>query len=191
MPNRRSCCSTRYGSEVRIKLLALSLVVSFSLAVLVSPHASAAKLGSKCTKLNSKSWDGNVPVVCLKPKGKLTWQRFTIGKPTPTRSPQPSEADKLAKQGCASLPSAIRNYYQAQGRTASDALLNLDMAMDGIWEAGRRDTKYAQLKTAQKIIVEYVQATHWTGNGYFGDKNVVLIALTTFNSYCGTDLRLD
>ena len=191
MPNRRSCCSARYGSAVRIKLLALSLAVSFSLVALVSPQASAAKLGSKCTKLNSKSWYGNVPIVCLKLKGKLTWQQFTTGKPTQTKSPQLSEADKLAKQGCAVMPSAIQNYYEARGALASDALLKLDIAMDGIWEAGRRDTKYAQLKTAQKKIVEYVQATHWTGNGYFGDKNIVLIALTTFNVACGTDLRLD
>ena len=175
---------------MRNKLLAFTLAVGFPLAVLVSPQASAAKLGSKCIKLNSKSWDGNVPIVCLKSKGKLTWQQFTTGKPTPTKSPQLSEADKLAKQGCAVLPSAIRNYYEARGALASDALLKLDIAMDGIWEAGSRDAKYAQLKTAQKIIVEYVQATHWTGSGYFGDKNTVLIAVTTFNSYCGTNLRL-
>ena len=173
------------------RIIFLGVCLGLIFGLMPSPQASAAKLGSKCTKLNSKSWDGNVPIVCLKSNGKLKWQQFTMGKPTPVKSPQLSEADKLAKQGCALMPSAIRNYYQARGALASDALLNLDIAMDGIWEAGRRDTKYAQLKTAQKIIVEYVQATHWTGNGYFGDKNVVLIALTTFNGYCGTDLRLD
>jgi hypothetical protein len=176
---------------MRSKFLAFTLALVFSLAVLVSPQASAAKLGSKCTKLNSKSWDGNVPIVCLKSNGKLKWQQFTMGKPTPVKSPQLSEADKLAKQGCALMPSAIQNYSQARyAASTGDALLNLDAAMDGIWAAASRDAKYAQLKTAQKIIVEYVQATHWTGSGYFGDKNTVLISIATFNSYCGTNLSL-
>ena len=38
--------------------------------------ASAAKSGSACKKVNSKSWDGNTPVVCKKVSGKLVWTKF-------------------------------------------------------------------------------------------------------------------
>ena len=41
------------------------------------PNSSAAKLGSSCTKTNSKSWDGDKPIVCQKnSKGKLVWTAF-------------------------------------------------------------------------------------------------------------------
>ena len=45
--------------------------------VSISSHASAAKTGSTCKKLNAKDWDGNVPIVCKKnTKGKLVWIKF-------------------------------------------------------------------------------------------------------------------
>lgn len=175
---------------MKSKFLSLVLVLGFSVSVLSSPPASAEKLSSKCSKLNSKSWDGDIPIVCLKVSGKLKWQKFSTAPATPTKSAVPSEADKLVKKGCSELPSAIQNYSRSSGSTFNAARMRLDLATDSIWDAGMLDSKYAQLKTAQKIITDYVQAVGWDGQGYFGDPNTVRMAIATFNSFCGSKLNL-
>lgn len=53
------------------------LSIAFLLSVISLPFALASKIGSPCTKLNSKSWDGNIPVTCQKKSnGKLVWTKF-------------------------------------------------------------------------------------------------------------------
>ena len=58
-----------------------------SLSLLVAPESLAAKVGSSCSKVNSKSWDGETPIVCKKnTKGKLVWTLFSSNSGTNTKS---------------------------------------------------------------------------------------------------------
>jgi hypothetical protein len=60
----------------RNQITSLVLTFTFLLGVGLSlmPAASAAKTGSTCTKLNTKSIDGSKPLVCKKnTSGKLVW----------------------------------------------------------------------------------------------------------------------
>jgi hypothetical protein len=70
-------------------IMALLAPVEFSLI----SSASAAKTGSVCKKLNSKSWDGDQPLVCKRVSGKLKWVRFTVkaSPSTPTPTPTPTK----------------------------------------------------------------------------------------------------
>ncbi len=63
--------------------VALSLI--FSIQLSLPSAASAAKTGSSCKKLNSKSWDGEKPIVCKKNKsGKLVWTSFATKSNVPS-----------------------------------------------------------------------------------------------------------
>ena len=175
---------------VNSKLLVSFVITGFIFTNLGVPQASAAKLGSPCKKINSKSWDGNIPIVCLKISGKLKWQKFSE-KSAATNKIVPSEADKFANQGCSSLPSAIINYGNSSGGSFNSARMRLQEASFGIVQAAALDKKYQSLSTAQRIIIQYVQAVGWDGQGFFGDTNTVRMSLDTFNSYCGTSLSLN
>jgi hypothetical protein len=166
------------------------IILGFFLTFLGSAQASAAKLGSPCKKINAKSWSGNTPIVCLKISGKLKWQKFT-DKSAPSNTPVVSEADKFAKQGCSSMPSAIINYGNSSGGSFGSARMRLQEASFGIVQAAALDKKYQSLSTAQRIIIQYVQAVGWDGQGFFGDANTVRISIDTFNSYCGSNLSLN
>ena len=65
-----------------LSILSLTVVLSFTSAL----ESYAAKVGKPCAKLNSKSWDGNIPITCQKKSnGKLEWTKFK----TVTKSPDP------------------------------------------------------------------------------------------------------
>lgn len=57
------------------KIILLPLLL-FIFLFHITPVAHAAKTGSACKKLNSKSWDGETPLVCKKVSGKLVWTKF-------------------------------------------------------------------------------------------------------------------
>ena len=62
-----------------------------------TPLSNAAKTGSVCKKLNAKSWDGDVPIICAKKKSKLIWVEFTPkGESTknPLLSPSPTPSQR-------------------------------------------------------------------------------------------------
>lgn len=67
--------------------LAFAIVASASGVNLPSAHAK--KIGTTCTKVNAKSWDGNIPITCQKKaNGKLLWAKYeSPGKSLPSKSP--------------------------------------------------------------------------------------------------------
>lgn len=75
-------------------ILSLTVILSFTSAF----NTYAAKVGKPCSKLNAKSWDGNIPITCQKKSnGKLEWTKFkTVTKsPAPqTSKPSPESSEK-------------------------------------------------------------------------------------------------
>lgn len=64
---------------------------TFALLLGSSLPAQAARTGSACSKMNSKGWDGENPIVCKKnSKGKLVWSKFAVKPSVSTPSPRPS-----------------------------------------------------------------------------------------------------
>lgn len=63
------------------------VVAGLLLSIPAISQGATAKLGAKCTKINSISGS----LVCKKTKGKLIWQQKVVAKPipTPTSSPTP------------------------------------------------------------------------------------------------------
>lgn len=69
--------SSNPGALKRILVLTLAFTLFIPVQFSWMSSASAAKTGSACAKLNSKNWDGNTPIICMKNKsGKLVWTKF-------------------------------------------------------------------------------------------------------------------
>ena len=67
----------KVGTLKRALMLTLASTLLITVQFFLISPASAAKTGSTCTKLNSKNWDGNNPIVCKKnSSGKLVWTKF-------------------------------------------------------------------------------------------------------------------
>jgi hypothetical protein len=65
------------GSLKRVLILILAFTLFTPAQFSLMSPASAAKTGSACKNLNSKSWDGDSPIVCKKNlSGKLVWTKF-------------------------------------------------------------------------------------------------------------------
>ena len=62
-----------------------------------TPLSYAAKTGSVCKKLNAKSWDGDIPIICAKKKNKLIWVQFipkVESNKNPLLSPSPTPSQR-------------------------------------------------------------------------------------------------
>jgi hypothetical protein len=73
---------------MRRKGISVVVAIGLLLAIPSISQGASAKLGAKCTKLNSISGS----LVCKKTGNKLTWQKRVTAKPTsaPTASPTPT-----------------------------------------------------------------------------------------------------
>lgn len=162
-----------------------------------SPKPSNLDLsGQACSTAGQiKSTTSGNFVCALKGKVK-TWISISGTKATPkatattvpSSAPKQSQADSLVVQGCASFPAAIVALGRQKG--PGPELMNAQNAAYFIQQAAALDSKYQTLKTAQNVIIQYAQATNWTGKGYLGDINTVRFAIDTFNSACGSNIHL-
>ena len=118
-----------------IKCIAVSMVVSV-FALGFTESANAARTGSACKKVNSKSWDGNSPIVCKKNKsGKLVWSKFSTASPvkkTYALSVQLIEVDETLPSSndqavwfCDNGGKAYKDIYAATGIEVRDGNSNL------------------------------------------------------------------
>lgn len=171
-------------------------LASFLLLSLSSPAAFGAVVpGTKCPKVKATSVSGGKIFTCIKLGSKLYWDngvKYKLDKSGSTPAPKQtvSEADRLVQVGCRAFPSAIIKLQNTTGATYNKVLMDADSASESIWYAGKIDNKYAPLSNAQRIIIQYVEAVGWTGNGYSGDVNTVKTAVATFNAACNSNLYL-
>lgn len=156
------------------------------------------KVGSKCSKPGETKTYNSDKYACVLKGGVSSWILISSTKSSSSSSSDKSksdsatttEADSLKRSGCTSFPSAIINLQNATGSASSSALVNAQRASNFIVEAAMLDSKYQSLKTSQFIIIQYVQATNWSGNGFYGDINNVRMAIDNFNSACGSNLSV-
>ena len=131
-------------------------------------QAANAKLGSKCTTLNSTSGT----LICKKVNGKLVWQRKPIAKPkpTPTESPKPTPA---------ATPTPTP---EPTGPSAPITFDNLDLK----WTSSvARNELYAQIAklTTPKSTVEIISGPNVVLSQLEEEKRLLSIAETLFSKY--------
>jgi len=197
--------SAKGDSEVCAKIngkLIWAVISSTHSPTPVASKASVAKsptAGGVCSTPGKTQIVNSKKLACIQTGKHLTWVQISGSKPSSSPSTSthssgsnqsPTQADSLKAQGCRAFPGAIVSLQQASGAVSNDAFSNAQEASFPIIQAAALDSKYSSLKTAQYIIIQYVQATNWTGSGFTGDINTVRTALDTFNLACGSSLQI-
>ncbi len=114
----------------RLLNLMLIMLLLMPIEISLSSQASAAKTGSTCTKLNTKSTDGSVQLVCRKnANGKLIWSpsnKLTVSNAEFRKSLQmlKVEVDEF-KGNYEIFPKGNLNQYVIQGTTALRLTANI------------------------------------------------------------------
>ena len=164
-----------------------------------SKKSQASIAGQTCAKPGQTRTIDKARFACLIVGKKYQWT--ALNPESSTKSAEPSApssstssnstaADRLVLAGCKAFPSAIIRFQNSSGSTYNSALKAAQEASISITQAARLDGRYGVLSNAQFIIVQYAQAVGWGGRGYPGDINTVRTAVATFNSSCGSNLKL-
>ena len=115
-----------------MKFIARGLVLILPLVILGSSADAAAKAGSSCTKVGTKSVSGGKSYTCIKSGKKLVWDKgVVVAKPSVAKpSPTPTVSVETGASIPVQMPTSFENLAENRKGIAYAAWLKTNQVMD-------------------------------------------------------------
>ena len=165
---------------MRIKGISILLTASLIVAIPAISQASTAKLGAKCSKVNTTSGS----LVCKKVGSKLIWQKKAIAKPapTPTATASPTPTATPAPTPTASPTPTPTPTPEPTGPSAPITFDNLDPKWTASVARKNLAEEYARLLQPKSTAIYHVGPTV-KEDLFLEEKRLLTVAERMFSGY--------